>query len=82
MLYDAPIQNKQQKEPTMDYLTIIMLTMATAGLVGLAWLSGYEFGTTDATKSERALANQRVNGLLAELNKLKPRANSKRRARR
>jgi hypothetical protein len=66
----------------MDTLTIILLTAATAGLVGLAWLSGYEFGTTDATKSERALANQRVNGLLAELNKLKPRANSKRRARR
>jgi hypothetical protein len=82
VLYDAPIQNKQQKEPTMDYLTIIMLTMATAGLVGLAWLSGYEFGTTDATKSERALANQRVNGLLAELNKLKPRANARRRAHR
>ena len=82
MLYDAPLQNKQQKEPTMDTLTIIMLTMATAGLVGLAWLSGYEFGTTDATKSERALANQRVNGLLAELNKLKPRANARRRAHR
>jgi len=65
----------------MDYLTIIMVTMAAAGLVGLAWLSGYEFGSMDATNSERALANQRVNGLLAELNKLKPRANSKRRAR-
>ncbi len=82
MLYDAPIQNKQQKEPTMDYLTILMLTMAAAGLVGLAWLSGYEFGTNDATTSERALANQRINGLLAELNKLKPRASAKRRARR
>ena len=81
MLYDAPLQDKQQKEPTMDYLTIIMLTMAAAGLVGLAWLSGYEFGSTDATNSERALANQRVNGVLAELNKLKPRA-PKRRARR
>jgi hypothetical protein len=81
VLYDAPLQNKQQKEPTMDYLTIILLTAATAGLVGLAWLSGYEFGSNDATNSERALANQRVNGLLAELNKLKPRANSKRRAR-
>lgn len=81
MLYDAPLENKQQKEPTMDYLTITMLTLATAGLVGLAWLSGYEFGSNDATNSERALANQRVNGLLAELNKLKPRA-PKRRARR
>jgi len=57
----------------MDYLTIIMLTMAAAGLVGLAWLSGYEFGSNDAANSERALANQRINGLLAELNKLKPR---------
>lgn len=82
MLYDAPIQNKQQKEPTMDYLTITMLTLAAAGLVGLAWLSGYEFGSNDATNSERALANQRVNGLLAELNKLKPRANARRRAHR
>jgi hypothetical protein len=81
VLYDAPLENKQQKETTMDYLTIIMLTMAAAGLVGLAWLSGYEFGSNDATNSERALANQRVNGLLAELNKLKPRA-PKRRARR
>jgi hypothetical protein len=65
----------------MDTLTVIMLTMAAAGLFGLAWLSGYEFGSNDATNSERALANQRVNGLLAELNKLKPRA-PKRRARR
>jgi hypothetical protein len=65
----------------MDYLTIIMLTAAGLGLTVLVWLSGYEFGTTDATKSERALANQRVNGLLAELNKLKPRA-PKRRGRR
>jgi hypothetical protein len=62
----------------MDYLTIIMLTMAAAGLVGLAWLSGYEFGSNDATNSERALANQRVNGLLAELNKLKPQAPKRR----
>jgi hypothetical protein len=50
----------------MDYLTIIMLTMATAGLVGLAWLSGYEFGSNDATTSERALANTRINGILRE----------------
>jgi len=70
----------------MDYLTIIMLTMAAAGLVGLAWLSGYEFGSNDAANSERALANRRVNALLEELNKLKPRvvthARDLRRARR
>jgi hypothetical protein len=70
----------------MDTLTIILLTAATAGLVGLAWLSGYEFGSTDATNSERALANRRVNALLEEINKLKPRvvthARDLRRARR
>jgi len=64
----------------MDTLTIIMLTAAGLGLTVLVWLSGYEMGTNEATNSERALANQRVNGLLAELNKLKPRA-PKRRAR-
>ena len=50
----------------MDYLTIILLTAATAGLVALAWLSGYEFGNHDATVSERALANTRINGILRE----------------
>jgi hypothetical protein len=57
----------------MDYLTIIMLTAAGLGLTVLVWLSGYEFGSNDATNSERALANRRVNALLEELNKLKPR---------
>jgi hypothetical protein len=76
----------------MDTLTLILLTTAGLGLVVLIWLSGYEFGSNDATNSERALcmnaikaerasANKRVDGLLAELNKLKPRANAKRRAR-
>ena len=50
----------------MDTLTIILLTAATAGLVALAWLSGYEFGNHDATVSERALANTRINGILRE----------------
>jgi hypothetical protein len=48
----------------MDYLTIIMLTMAAAGLVGLAWLSGYEFGNHDGIVSERTLADKRINGIL------------------
>ena len=50
----------------MDTLTIILLTAAGAGLVALAWLSGYEFGNHDATVSERALANTRINGILRE----------------
>lgn len=65
----------------MDTLTIIMLTAAGLGLTVLVWLSGYEMGTNEATNSERPLANRRVNALLEEINKLKPRANSKRRAR-
>ena len=50
----------------MDTLTIILLTAAAAGLIALAWLSGYEFGNHDATVSERALANTRINGILRE----------------
>ena len=50
----------------MDYLTIILITAAGCGLVGLAWLSGYEFGSHDATVSERALANTRINGILRQ----------------
>lgn len=49
----------------MDYLTIILITAAGCGLVALAWLSGYESGNNDATVSERALANHRINGILA-----------------
>lgn len=48
----------------MDTLTIILLTAAAAGLVALAWLSGYEFGNHDGIVSERSLANQRINGIL------------------
>lgn len=50
----------------MDTLTIILLTAAAGGLIALAWLSGYEFGNHDATVSERALANARINGILRE----------------
>jgi hypothetical protein len=50
----------------MDTLTIIMLTAAGLGLTALVWLSGYEMGTNEAGRSERALANRRINGILAE----------------
>jgi hypothetical protein len=50
----------------MDTLTIILLTAAGAGLVALAWLSGYEFGNRDGIVSERSLADQRIRGILRE----------------
>ena len=48
----------------MDTLTIILVTAAAAGLVGLAWLSGYEFGNHDGIVSERSRADQRIRGIL------------------
>jgi hypothetical protein len=50
----------------MDTLTIILLATAGLGLVALVWLSGYELGSNEATASERALANTRINGILRE----------------
>jgi len=57
----------------MDPLTIIACTIALAALTGLAWISGYEAGETRGIDNERASSNRRVSGLLAELNKYKPR---------
>jgi len=48
----------------MDTLSIILVTAAAAGLVALAWLSGYEFGNHDGIVSERSLADQRIRGIL------------------
>ena len=64
----------------MDYLTIIIAAAALLGFVGLAFLGGYELGMAEGTDKARASANRRVNGLLDELNKHKPRATRKRRA--
>jgi|688.fasta_scaffold153281_3 hypothetical protein len=52
----------------MDTLTIILATVALLAFVALAFMSGYELGTTNGIDTERALANKRVNGLLADLN--------------
>jgi len=65
----------------MDPLTIILLSAGAFGLLALAYLGGYELGQAHGTDSERHLANRRVNALLEELNKLKPGATRKRRAR-
>lgn len=63
----------------MDYITIILLSAGAFGLLALAYLGGYELGQAHGTDSERHLANRRVNALLEEINKLKPRATRKRR---
>lgn len=62
----------------MDYITIILLTIGLGALVALAYMAGYELGVSAGTDNERALANRRINGLLADLNKAKPRARKRR----
>ena len=62
----------------MDPLSIIVGTGLLASLVGLAFLSGHEYGKKSGIVAERNLANLRVNALLREENNRAPR---KRRAR-
>lgn len=61
----------------MDPLNIIAGTLALAALIGLAFMSGHEYGRrngiTTARICERNLANLRVNALLKSENKRKPR---------
>jgi hypothetical protein len=58
----------------MDTLTIILATVAVGSLVALAWMGGYELGTSAGVSAERELANRRVNGVLESLNNRKPKA--------
>jgi hypothetical protein len=57
----------------MEYLTILLATVAGLGVICLAWLSGYENGENSGIRSERQLADRRIAGLLAQENKRKPR---------
>lgn len=57
----------------MDPLTIVAGTTALAALVALAFMSGHEYGRGQGIATERDLANRRVNALLVEENKRKPR---------
>lgn len=57
----------------MDIISIIAATIALASLVGLAFMSGHEYGRGQGIATERDLANRRVNALLVEENKRKPR---------
>jgi hypothetical protein len=60
----------------MDPITIIIGTGIAASLVGLAFLSGHEYGRKRGIVTERNLANLRVNAVLASENKRKPRTRS------
>jgi hypothetical protein len=61
----------------MDPLNVIAGIAALASLVGLAFMSGHEYGRKNgiyaARLCERNLANLRVNALLKGENKRKPR---------
>ena len=57
----------------MDPITIIVATGLTASLVGLAFLSGHEYGKKSGITIERNLSNLRVNALLQSENRRKPR---------
>lgn len=61
----------------MDYMTVIITTLTAMSVVGLAWLGGYRLGLANGISDERARANLRINGLLAQENKRKPRARRK-----
>ena len=58
----------------MDTTTVIIGTLAATSIVGLAWLGGYRLGLASGTSDERARANLRINGLLAQENKRKPKS--------
>ncbi len=63
----------------MDYFTIILVTAAALGFIGLVWLAGYEIGRTSGLDAERTLANRRINGLLEDINNRRPKAAKNRR---
>jgi hypothetical protein len=57
----------------MDPITVIVGTGITASLVGLAFLSGHEYGKKAGITTERNLGNLRVNALLERENRRAPR---------
>jgi hypothetical protein len=61
----------------MDPITIIIATGIAASLVGLAFLSGHEYGKKSGITTERNLANLRVNALLERENRRAPRRTRK-----
>jgi hypothetical protein len=61
----------------MNEVIVIGATLAAMGVVGMAWLGGYRLGLANGTSAERDLADRRINGLLAQENKRKPRTRRK-----
>ena len=57
----------------MDYMTIIIGTLAAMGVVAMAWLGGYQTGASHTLSVERDFADRRIKGLLDSLNEKKPR---------
>ena len=57
----------------MDYLTILIATLAAMGVVAMAWIGGYQVGTSTAISAERDFADRRIKGLLDSLNAKSPR---------
>jgi hypothetical protein len=57
----------------MEYLNVAIITVAAIAVIAMAWLGGYELGHASGSDAERDLGNRRVNALLKEMNKIKPR---------
>jgi hypothetical protein len=57
----------------MDILTIIAATLAAIGVIGLAWLGGYELGESNGISAQREIADRRVEAVLKKVNQRKPR---------
>jgi hypothetical protein len=61
------------KQNNMDILTIIAATLAAIGVIGLAWLGGYELGESNGISAQREIADRRVEAVLKKVNQRKPR---------
>ena len=56
----------------MDYMTIIIVTLAATGVIGLAWLGGYQVGQSQNNTAR--LARPTVSQLIDQLNVKKPKS--------
>ena len=62
-----------RRNKNMDPINIIAGTSALAALIGLAFVSGHEYGRKAGITTERRLADHRVNALLERENRRAPR---------
>jgi hypothetical protein len=61
------------RNKNMDPINILAGTSALAALIGLAFVSGHEYGRKAGITTERRLADHRVNALLERENRRAPR---------